>query len=243
MSASERAPSVGAAATGGQSEELASLESLERDIYVRLREVEKRIFADEAEYFTLSLASDTAPQFGNLISGWEGLLEGRASDKKRGSERIYSGACFRRRRGGSARLSARIQARGVWTACRYSSFRRAHERLTRSHSRAHAHPLAAPAESSENWMIYKREQEAKRLEAANAEQERNANTQALLAAAARGITGAAAQAAAAAATAAAAAVAAAKKGHKKVSGAGTGTRHLSKSQLAALAARKDDDDE
>lgn len=85
--------SAGAPAGGGPSEELTSLESLEKDIYIRLRENEKRIFADEAEYFSLSLQSDSAPSFGNIISGWEGLLEGRAPDKKRGAERIYSGAC------------------------------------------------------------------------------------------------------------------------------------------------------
>ena len=72
--------------------ELQQLESLERDLYTRLRESEKRLAAEEAEYFKLSMQSPSAPSFGNLVSGWEGLLEGKVPCKKRGVERIFSGA-------------------------------------------------------------------------------------------------------------------------------------------------------
>jgi hypothetical protein len=76
-----------------KSAELQQLESLERDLYTRLRECEKRIATDEGQYFQLSILSSTAPTFGNLVSGWEGLLEGKQiPDKKRGVDRIFSGA-------------------------------------------------------------------------------------------------------------------------------------------------------
>ena len=89
------ATAAAAAASGavGKSAEMLNLEQLERDVFTRLRETERRIFADEAEYFSLSVTrADTAPAFGNLLSGWEGLLEGKGSDRRRGQERIYSGA-------------------------------------------------------------------------------------------------------------------------------------------------------
>jgi hypothetical protein len=72
--------------------ELQQLESLERDLYTRLRESEKRLAAEEAEYLKLSMQSPSAPSFGNLVSGWEGLLEGKVPCKKRGVERIFTGA-------------------------------------------------------------------------------------------------------------------------------------------------------
>ena len=98
----------GAGAGAGASAAPAALESLEKDIYARLREVERRIYTDETEYFKLSLAGDSAPVFGNLVSGWEGLLEGKAPDKRRGAERIFSGA----REGGGRGAARRTRARG-----------------------------------------------------------------------------------------------------------------------------------
>ena len=76
-----------------KSSELQQLESLEQCLYTRLRECEKRIAVEEGQYFQLSLLANTAPAIGNLVSGWEGVLEGKAvPDKKRGVDRIFSGA-------------------------------------------------------------------------------------------------------------------------------------------------------
>ena len=152
-----------------KSAEITALEALEKDLFQRLRETERRIYADEGEYFTLSVTRpDTAASFGNLLSGWEGLLEGKSSDKRRGVERIYSGEG-----GGRQRHGARTRARALRTFT-----------LTR------AWP---PTESSESWRSLRRDFEKRTADAADRDR---ASGAAYGAATARGFTGAAAQAAA-----------------------------------------------
>jgi hypothetical protein len=72
----------------GVSEEVSAILQADKDIVTMLKEVERRISNQEAAYIHA-----TAPSAGNLISGWEPILEGKTShDKKRASERIFSGA-------------------------------------------------------------------------------------------------------------------------------------------------------
>ena len=72
------------------------LGELERDSEKRLRQTEKRIYELEHAYINSSLiGSGGVPLyggFGNLISGWEGLLEGKAVDKRKASEKVFSGS-------------------------------------------------------------------------------------------------------------------------------------------------------
>jgi hypothetical protein len=68
--------------------ELTELAELEREINHRLRESERRLAMAESQYVQ---STGATAAFGNIISGWEGLLEGKAPDKKRVSERIFSG--------------------------------------------------------------------------------------------------------------------------------------------------------
>jgi hypothetical protein len=74
---------------GGVTPELRELQEFERELWQRLRECEKRLSHEEGQYIQNTGSTYT---FGNIISGWEGLLEGKAPDKKRSSERIFSGA-------------------------------------------------------------------------------------------------------------------------------------------------------
>lgn len=68
---------------------------LEKETEKRVREIEKKLHSNETLYIqNTTLANPQTSSFfggfGNLISGWEGLLEARSVDKKRASERIFS---------------------------------------------------------------------------------------------------------------------------------------------------------
>jgi hypothetical protein len=68
-----------------------ALEDLSRLLHVQ----EKRLFREEDEYLRTSMARNNdshVPQFGSLVSGWEGILEGAKVDTTRGKEKIYSRA-------------------------------------------------------------------------------------------------------------------------------------------------------
>ena len=74
------------------------------DLYKKqLHAVEKRLAREEEEYLRVSMGarSDSVPQFGNLVSGWEGILEGTRVDMNKGKEKIYSRASRRGRRAGA----------------------------------------------------------------------------------------------------------------------------------------------
>ncbi len=79
-----------------RSAERAQLEQALEDLTRHLHLQEKRLFREEEEYLKTSMArsSDSqVPQFGSLVSGWEGILEGAKVDTTRGKEKIYSRAC------------------------------------------------------------------------------------------------------------------------------------------------------
>jgi hypothetical protein len=68
---------------------------LEKETEKRVREIEKKLYSNETLYIqNTTLANPQTSSFfggfGNLISGWEGLLEARSVEKKRASERIFS---------------------------------------------------------------------------------------------------------------------------------------------------------
>ena len=69
--------------------DLEEIQLLDRDLWRRLFETEKRLAEQERQYI-FSTTNNTV--FGNIISGWEGLLEGKAPDKKKVSEQIFSGS-------------------------------------------------------------------------------------------------------------------------------------------------------
>jgi hypothetical protein len=79
-----------------KSVELMQLETALSDLTKHITGLERKVYKEEEEYVRTSIArgSDTsAPQFGNLISGWEGILEGTRVDTNKGREKIYSRAC------------------------------------------------------------------------------------------------------------------------------------------------------
>jgi hypothetical protein len=75
-----------------RSAEVLQLDQMEKDLVTRLRDVERRINQEENDYIFFSAKSPNAPSFGNLLSGWEGLLEGKAPDKQKATEKIYARA-------------------------------------------------------------------------------------------------------------------------------------------------------
>jgi hypothetical protein len=82
------AASVVPVATGPtKSEDMSRLFDLERELYTKLKEVEKRLATDEQSYIDRTLNRDGS--VGNLISGWE-VLEGKPLDQRKGSERMFS---------------------------------------------------------------------------------------------------------------------------------------------------------
>ena len=96
-----------------KSAERAQLEQALEDLSRQLVSQEKRLYREEDEYLKSSMSrhSDAqVPQFGNLVSGWEGILEGTRVDTTKGKEKIYSRACRGARRaarqGGGGPLSA-----------------------------------------------------------------------------------------------------------------------------------------
>ena len=70
-----------------KSEDMSRLFDLERELYTKLKEVEKRLATDEQSYIDRTLNRDGS--VGNLISGWE-VLEGKQLDTRKGSERMFS---------------------------------------------------------------------------------------------------------------------------------------------------------
>jgi hypothetical protein len=79
-----------------KSAERAQLEQALEDLSRQLVSQEKRLYREEDEYLKSSMSRSTeaqVPQFGNLVSGWEGILEGTRVDTAKGKEKIYSRAC------------------------------------------------------------------------------------------------------------------------------------------------------
>jgi hypothetical protein len=71
------------------------LQELEKETEKRVREIEKKIHSNESMYIQNTTLQNPQTSsmfggFGNLMSGWEGLLEARSVDKKRATERIFS---------------------------------------------------------------------------------------------------------------------------------------------------------
>ena len=78
-----------------KSAERTQLEQALDDLTRQLHQQEKRLFREEEEYLKTSMARSTdsqVPQFGSLVSGWEGILEGVRVDTTKGKEKIYSRA-------------------------------------------------------------------------------------------------------------------------------------------------------
>ena len=78
-----------------RSAERAQLEQALEDLSRQLVSQEKRLYREEDEYLKSSMSRSTeaqVPQFGNLVSGWEGILEGTRVDTAKGKEKIYSRA-------------------------------------------------------------------------------------------------------------------------------------------------------
>jgi len=58
-----------------------------------MERIEKKIAHDEDSYIQNSMCQqELNPPFGNLMSGWEMMLEGTRPDTNKGKERIYSRA-------------------------------------------------------------------------------------------------------------------------------------------------------
>lgn len=74
-----------------KSESLIALEALEKETLNRLRDMEKRVASEEATYIDYATAMGQQ-SIGNLLSGWEALLEGKAMDRRKAAEKIFSGA-------------------------------------------------------------------------------------------------------------------------------------------------------
>lgn len=83
----------GTGGPSGKSAELEALEELEKECWKDMRQREMALYKQELAYQNECLSpNDTFPFVGNLASGWEILLEGKNPDKKKCTEKIYSGA-------------------------------------------------------------------------------------------------------------------------------------------------------
>jgi hypothetical protein len=95
-SAASAPPAAASAAGGGTSADLAALLELERQADQRLARLEKALYQFEHSYIQATLQAIASPPmpsapavpafggFGNVISGWEVLLEGKQQvDKKK----------------------------------------------------------------------------------------------------------------------------------------------------------------
>jgi hypothetical protein len=183
----------GTGGPSGKSAELEALEELEKECWKDMRQREMALYKQELAYQNECLApNDTFPFVGNLASGWEILLEGKNPDKKKCTEKIYSGAL-------ASQLRVISHARAHTSPSHSSQPLRALSALAR-----------APAESSRTWLNYREAQERKRA-AQNAEAAERAAAAAYKVAEAQGRGGEAARAAAAAAGAAAIAAVGGKK--------------------------------
>ena len=75
----------------GKSADVEALEELEKELWREVRSKETELYKLEVRYIQDSTSPpESVPSIGNLISGWETILEGKGPDKKKGSERIYS---------------------------------------------------------------------------------------------------------------------------------------------------------
>ena len=168
--------------SGAKSAERAQLEQALEDLSRQLVSQEKRLYREEDEYLKSSMSRSTeaqVPQFGNLVSGWEGILEGTRVDTAKGKEKIYSRAWLRGLRCRCAPARGRALAR---------TRRPRWPRGALSHRRTLPLPNT-PAESSVTWKDY---QEARAAEKERKEQDAQAQAMraAMQAAQEAGATGA-----------------------------------------------------
>ena len=79
-----------------KSAEFISLDTALAGLWRTMERLEKRLANEEEQYIqsTRGNPQDLNPPFGNLMSGWELILEGVRPDVHKGKERIYSRACF-----------------------------------------------------------------------------------------------------------------------------------------------------
>jgi hypothetical protein len=119
-SAAAAAPPPAAATGGGNgggaaavkepiTKEMGDLHNYERELYTQLDNLERAIYIEESKY----LDDIATSSLGNIISGWEGAMEGKGSSRK-APERIFSGssATFEQQQKEAAAAAAASAAAG-----------------------------------------------------------------------------------------------------------------------------------